>query len=870
MFLRPGARDSTPHFAPMADISRRLDRAEKFLQKGRQDAALEEYLAAVNEDPGNDRVRQTAADLCLALGHGSEAANHLSTLFDHQSGAGDVAKAVSNYKKLVRARRPSVDQVFKYGQLLESTNRKESLDAYKSALQGFEEKGRKQEALAVIRRIIALEPSEANYKRQGDLAALMGDGKTAATSFLQVGASVANSGGNPLPWYQRAHQMDSRNPDVALAYGRALHVAAELQQAIMVLEPFATADRPRVEDRDAYAKALIASRRLVEAEPFVWELFELDPKDAGEVAKLIAALLDDDHQGHALELAQKLEAHQQKIGKQREFVALMKDVTEKHRAGIDLLEYMVEVYNASNRESDYCTTLLKLFELYYANGNFLKAADCLDRAAEVDAYEPGHQRRLELLRGKIDASHHNAIAGRFSSVWRTEEPESDMPESPEGEPTVLEDLMLQAEIFLQYSMRAKAVERLERIYKLFPHEEDKSEKLRQLFLSAGFTPHYKPEPAKPAAAKPAPAAVAPAPAVPVHSLEHDSTIDNFARVTDITRNIYRQGSVKGVLFTSVNEIGRHWGASRCLAGLCTPGKPPSASMEYVSPGTKPCDIMAQVKLIMTLVDLTAIHGPVKILNVPKAQELEPVREYVQGFDIESILAVPLMDADECAGVLVLEQCGTARNWRPTDEVVLKTIADQMILAVNNARLRSLVKTLAVTDERSGLLKRSSYVDVLMSEVKRCQEQKATCSIMLMHFGKTSALLKEYGEPVVDSIVQQLGQVINGHIRQNDVAIRYDLATIALLLADTPEKNALYVVEKLRKVVSNVHPPGKVSPLPLTVGIAEAVMQPNYDSVDIVCELINRAESALELAKTEGANTVKALAPAPIDAAAVTA
>jgi hypothetical protein len=47
------------------------------------------------------------------------------------------------------------------------------------------------------------------------------------------------------------------------------------------------------------------------------------------------------------------------------------------------------------------------------------------------------------------------------------------------------------------------------------------------------------------------------------------------------------------------------------------------------------------------------------------------------------------------------------------------------------------------------------------------------------------------------------------------------------------------------------------------------MQSRFDPVDIVCELINRAESALEASKTEGANTVKALSPV-LDAAAVTA
>ncbi len=844
----------------MPDISRRLERAEKHLQKGKPDAALEELLGALLEDPGNDGVRQTAADLCLTLGRAGEAATHFSTLFDHMASIGDVPRATVNYKKLARVGRPSVEQTFKYGQLVEKTNRREAIDAYQAAMKGYAAQGKKQEELAVLKRVIALDPSEEHYKHEGELAALLGDGKTAAIAFLCVGGFVTQAGGNATEWYQRAYQLDPKNAAVGLAYGRALLAAGHPQDAITVLEPFA-ADKGRTEEREAYANALVAAGRLVEAEPLVWEVFERNPRELNDVGELIAALLDEDHQAQALELAHKLEVHQLKSGGQREFVALMKDICDKHRAGIELLEYMVEVYNASNREHDYCGTLLKLFELYYATGNFIKAADCLDRAAEVDAYEPGHQRRLEMLRNKIDANHYNAIASRFNLVLKLEEPESDTPETPEGETTVLQDLMLQAEIFLQYSMRSKAVERLERIHRLFPHEEEKLEKLRELYMNAGFTPHYRAEEPRPTAARPGSSA----PALAANEIG----IDNFARVNEITRNIYRQGSVKGVLFTAVNEIGRHWNASRCIAGLCTPGKPPSAALEYCAPGMKPAGVMAVVKLVMACLEVSVTHGTVLLLNVPKAPELDSIREHIQDLELESILAVPLMDGDEFAGILILEQCGAPRNWRPTDEVVLKTIAEQMILAVNNARLRSLVKTLAITDERSGLLKRSSYVDVLLSEVKRCQEQNSVCCVMLMHFGKTSSLVKEYGEPTVETVVQQLGQVINGHIRQNDVAVRYEFTSIALLLADTGEKNAFFVVDKLRKVLANVHPPGKSTPLSMTVGIAEAVMQARFDPVDIVCELINRAESALAAAKAEGANSVRALAPV-LDAAAVTA
>ena len=46
----------------MADISKRLDKAEKYLQRGRPEAAVEEYLSILEDDPKNEQVRQTAAD----------------------------------------------------------------------------------------------------------------------------------------------------------------------------------------------------------------------------------------------------------------------------------------------------------------------------------------------------------------------------------------------------------------------------------------------------------------------------------------------------------------------------------------------------------------------------------------------------------------------------------------------------------------------------------------------------------------------------------------------------------------------------------------------------------------------------------------
>jgi diguanylate cyclase (GGDEF)-like protein len=178
--------------------------------------------------------------------------------------------------------------------------------------------------------------------------------------------------------------------------------------------------------------------------------------------------------------------------------------------------------------------------------------------------------------------------------------------------------------------------------------------------------------------------------------------------------------------------------------------------------------------------------------------------------------------------------------------------------VANARLRSLMKTLAVTDEKSGLLKRSSYLDVLLSEVKRSVQQQTPLTLLLLHFGKASALVKEIGQAQVENMMQQIGQSLASHIRQNDVAVRYDLTTIALLLSDTAEKNAFLVVEKMRKVLAPIKLPGLDRAPTMSAGIGEAFMQEGFDAADIVTEVINRVESALEVARTGTGKKVHAL------------
>lgn len=854
----------------MADISKRLDKAEKYLQRSKPEAALEEYLAILDDEPKNDHVRQTAADLCLALDRRSEAAELFSGLFEQEFEAGETSKGSITYKKLTKLTTPTPIQTFRYAQLIEKRDKSEALEAYLAALRGFERQRNEKQALAACKRIVELSPTIENLQLTAEKAAALGEGKTAAANFVQLGLlQDQESPGSGFQSYERAYNFDPMNFQAIFLYGRGLFSHNMVKECLAVLETVVTRVKGLPELRELYAHALMAAKRPAEAEPYAWELYERDPQQLEEMASIVGVYLDVNDTRGALDLARRLEERETNAGRRREFITSMFEMSERRMPSLGFTEYLVKLFDTSNREHEYSRTLLKLFQLYYSVGKYGQAGETLDRAAELDPYESGHGKRLEMLRGRIDDHQYNRISNRFHRVDNKaqkpaapEPEEAPVPSRAESEPTVLEDFILQAEIYLQYGMRSKALERLERVSKLFPREEQKNEKLRHLYISAGFTPSYEVAAAARKAASPAPGAPPPQavspPAPATATPDEENAVDNFARVTEITRNIYRQANVKSVLFAAVNDIGRHFNASRCVAGLCTIGKPPSAALEYCAPGVKQSDVMAIVKLI-GLTQQLAINGPVIIANAKASRELAPAAEHVHALNIESLLAVPLLDSGEQSGILILQQT-SARQWRQTDIVVLKTIAEQMVLAVSNVRLRTLMKTLAVTDEKSGLLKRSSYLDVLLSEVRRSLQQKSPMTLMLLHFGKASTLVKEHGETQVEHMMQQIGQALASHIRQNDVAVRYDLTTIALVLSDTTEKNAFLVVDKMRKVLAPIKLPGTERTPPISVGIAEAVLQERYDAVDMVTEVINRVESALEAARSEGGNKAHSLAP----------
>src|SRR5271168_3509758 len=319
-----------------AEVARRVEKAEKLLQKGKTADALAEYLLILADDQQNDNVRQMAADLCLSLNKGPQAVKLLGDLFERQVASTDATRASLTYKKLARYTNPTWEQKVRFGQLLEHSNKKLAVGTYENALDDLLRQSKGEEAFLVLRRIVSLEPSQPNHLRLAELAAKLGEHGIASQSFLRVGELAESSGGNGSNWFERAYAEDPSDARTAMAYGTSLLARGESGAAIFIFEPLVQCGDASLELCDLYAQALLAANRCVDSEPLIWQMFEQNPARIHQVVALIARMIDSELDPEAVALARKLEGFQRKHGERRQFITTMQELTASHRPSAEM------------------------------------------------------------------------------------------------------------------------------------------------------------------------------------------------------------------------------------------------------------------------------------------------------------------------------------------------------------------------------------------------------------------------------------------------------------------------------------------------------------------------------------------------------
>src|SRR5207245_2922152 len=249
-----------------------------------------------------------------------------------------------------------------------------------------------------------------------------------------------------------------------------------------------------------------------------------------------------------------------------------------------ILEFWAGIRNELNRESQYFEVLIKLFDVYLTSGNVKKASESLERLVDIDPYDYRNQERLEMLRGRVDDAYVNRLSSRMMKAGQAtggHAPRSGATErasgplgNPEGgrQMQALEDLIVQTEIFLQYSLQSKALERLQKIAATFPGEEDRNARLANLYQLANWWPRGAPKAKAEPASAAKPAVPAPAPEAQPASITTRTgvysaeTLRDLSKISEINQKIFRQQTPRAMLNTAGSEVGAYLQAKRALPG----------------------------------------------------------------------------------------------------------------------------------------------------------------------------------------------------------------------------------------------------------------------------------------------------------------
>jgi diguanylate cyclase (GGDEF)-like protein len=854
-----------------SDVSKHLDRAKRFLEKNRVEDAIEAYLAVLDEAPQHQEATQALGDLYARMDQPERAAVYYGLLFDLLVEPKEETKALAIYNRFLRSNAAGQppERIARYAFLQQKQNHPdEAIEQYTKAAELFTIASREEDALFCWERIAQLDPENKNRQmRLAEAAERIGKNALAARAFLRAGqlASASGATADALNVLGRAHRLAPQERSVALLYAQANLQSGNAVRAAALLEPFAGSESDAM-FLDTYGDALMRSGNLERSREVLDRLIREKNEGITRLFDLADCYVAAGQDLKAVEILGTVKRRMFADKRQNEFAGLTDGLVAKHPQSQAILEFSASVYNELNRESQYFEVLIKLFDVYLHSGNVARAADSLERLVDIDAYDYRNQERLELLRGRVDDAFLKRVSSRLAKsgtetaahTSHSTPGQSVTPAAPASEEArhrqALEDLIVQTEIFLQYSLQSKALERLQRIAAMFPGEEEGNARLANLYQLANWWP--------PGGAK-SKAEAAPEPEAPVVEPQSATitgktgvytaeTLRDLSKISEINQKIFRQQTPRAMLNTAVNEVGTYLRATRALAVVGAPGRPPEMAAEYCAPGVKPAPGAQVVFLLAQMEKAQPDELGGLIVGATEGSILGEL-------GLATALGVMIMDKETQmpAGMFIVAYVD-AHKWKPNEAYFLQAIGDQTLMSVSHTRLRSLVRRMGVADERTGLLSRSSYQSCLLTEADRARTQGTPLALAILQIDRGAELLRQQGEPSLERFLEQLARSLQPIVRQNDVAVKYTAWSLAFILPDTTLAGAQNLADKLRRAASGLRPPWDSTQITLSAGIVEAVPKPDYDSEDIVTDLINRAEFSIDEARKRGGDTVVAL------------
>lgn len=161
--------------------------------------------------------------------------------------------------------------------------------------------------------------------------------------------------------------------------------------------------------------------------------------------------------------------------------------------------------------------------------------------------------------------------------------------------------------------------------------------------------------------------------------------------------------------------------------------------------------------------------------------------------------------------------------------------------------------MAQTDALCKTYNRQYSLQLLEDLFKASKENNTKISLLMMDIDDFKEINDKYGHLTGDKVLSQIGQLVKGEIRNNDIIGRYGGDEFIIGLSDASPQSAQDIADRISKAIASYKIPlSNSKTLNFTVSIGGTTLkdEPTLD------QFINNADKKLYQAKRNGKNRVK--------------
>jgi len=213
-----------------------------------------------------------------------------------------------------------------------------------------------------------------------------------------------------------------------------------------------------------------------------------------------------------------------------------------------------------------------------------------------------------------------------------------------------------------------------------------------------------------------------------------------------------------------------------------------------------------------------------------------------------VALLPLELGGRVHGLITVGREG--RAFSDDERNVLRSLASQATLALDNVDLHHQVQRQAVTDELTGLANHGRFQELLVAETEQVRRYNYPVALIMLDVDDFKAVNDTYGHQQGDAVLRQVARVVRENSRDVDSPARYGGEEMAVILPHTDLEGAYAIAERVRTAVEELRIKrlDRQGELRITASLGVAAASDGDKDA-----LIAAADAALYAAKREGKN-----------------